>query len=1200
MLHTLAHPKKLGCHPDRQGVTGKLAALLTPRKDNRIYKTVFINAYKARVLIDPGADYSYMSETWVRKNDIPTVRRERPITMELGDESNKQERLLYDTEPLSLNIEGILNIQKFTIMNIHKVDAIIGVDWHKEINPDINWVTESITRRRPARKIAGKRHKDHTVEEGPTQRSLYRLSSKDMDKTLSKRQAGDMVYLVSSGPKNPDKGWKQPEPGALPPEYQDFADVFQDQKELETLPPHQPWDHKIELVEGANLEDRLPVKIRPMTREEREELKEHLKLNLKRQFMRKSKSPFTSSILFVPKKNGKKRLCVDYRRLNDATIKNRYPLPNIDEMMQQLQGAKWFTKFDIQEGFHRIRIAEGHEWKTAFRTSEGLFEYTVMPFGLTNAPATFQAVINAALNEYLGVFAFAYLDDVLVYTNGTLEEHEQHVKKVLHKLREYKLFIALEKSEFHTIRTEYLGFIISRDKIEADPKKIAAIQDWGTPTSVKEVQAFLGFANFYRKFIKSYSKIASPLSDLTKKDLKFAWETPHEEAFQELKKRFTTAPFLWIFDPEKPAKVETDASDGALGAVLYTQNNEEKWVVSEYYSRKFSPAERNYDIHDKELLGIVDTFRHWRAQLMGTKHTVQVFTDHHNLTRFMTTKELEPRQIRWYQKLASYDFTIAHLKGSLNNAADALSRRADYIEAKQKPKATLLKKGTDGLVRLEKATLSKLTSYETSGGWKDILEETRRKEITALDRQEQLAYERAQQTNTTYVPEKWRQDFLRILHESKEYGHPGVGTMINKVSRHYSMAHMKKAIEEVVGNCDKCQRNKIKRHKPYGLLQPHGAPKRPWSEVTMDFIVKLPKSIEPGTKQECDAILVIVERFTKYTKFIPLSETITAPELAYIVIKSIMSDFGVPDKFITDRDKLFTAKFWQTLWSRLGTKLNLSTAGHPQTDGQTERLNQMIEQYLRMYVNEEQNDWVEYLPMAQFAHNSAKSSTTGFSPFFANYGYEPTMGEPVPEPISLSEDARIKAERIAKIHEQMRQNIDLAADRMKVQADKKRISGPTFGEGGKAYLSRKNLRTKKPSNKLDGLRTGPFEVKRRTGPVNYELKLPKSMKRLHPVFHVNLLEPAPPDIQVMEELELEPEEEFEVESIQGLQKFGRQWKYLVKWKDYDTEENTWEPPKHLQKQAVRKLVEDFHKANPQLPDPREKRRAKMNLESRQN
>ncbi|KAK1909008.1 hypothetical protein P3342_011085 [Pyrenophora teres f. teres] len=393
-----------------------------------------------------------------------------------------------------------------------------------------------------------------------------------------------------------------------------------------------------------------------------------------------------SPILFVKKPNGKWRLCVDFRRLNSATIKNRYPLPLMTELMDQIQGAKWFTKFDVREGFYRIRIAKGHEWKTAFKTKYGLFEYTVMP-----------NLCASILGRYTGVF------------KGTLEEHIELVKKVLRKLKNRKLYLQPEKCEFHTQETEFLGFIISTEGVKMNPKKIQTVQEWPIPKTVKDVQSFLGFANFYRKFIRNYSRITAPLTEITKKDVGFKWEKEHQEAFERLKQVFLEAPVLEMYDPRRKTRVETDASDYALGAVLSQQSEDGKWRPVFYHSRKFSGAELNYDVHDKELLGVVDAFEQWEVYLLGLPHQIDVFSDHQNLTSFMTTKKLNRRQVRWAEMLSQFDFKITHRAGSLNGAADALSRRSDLREEGHKePHDAVLKQMPDGSLKYNQPELARV------------------------------------------------------------------------------------------------------------------------------------------------------------------------------------------------------------------------------------------------------------------------------------------------------------------------------------------------------------------------------------------------------------------------------------------------------------------------------------------------------------
>jgi len=335
------------------------------------------------------------------------------------------------------------------------------------------------------------------------------------------------------------------------------------------------------------------------------------------------------------------RLYVDYRALNRITIPNRYPLPLMQELQDRVQGAQWFTKMDLKNGFHQIRIKEGDEWKTAFRTRYGLFEFQVMPFGLTNAPSTFQDMMNHVLSDMLDVGVLAYMDDILVYAD-TEEGHDRTVKEVLKRLQNNGLAISPEKCVWKTTEVEFLGYVIGRNGIRMSDDKVQAVLHWKTPESLTEVQSFLGFANFYWRFILDYSRVGRPLTELTKKESgkEWAWNQEAEAAFRELKNRFTTAPVLAHFDPREPVIIETDASDFALGAVLSQRSKEGRLHPVAFHSRKFQPAEINYEIHDKELLAIVDAFKHWRRYCEGVTHQVQVFLDHHNLEYFTTTKVL--------------------------------------------------------------------------------------------------------------------------------------------------------------------------------------------------------------------------------------------------------------------------------------------------------------------------------------------------------------------------------------------------------------------------------------------------------------------------------------------------------------------------------------------------------------------------------
>jgi RNase H-like domain found in reverse transcriptase/Reverse transcriptase (RNA-dependent DNA polymerase) len=470
-------------------------------------------------------------------------------------------------------------------------------------------------------------------------------------------------------------------PEYLRQEGSDFSETFDPDKASE-LPDLGGVEHAIE-TDG-------PVPYGPLynlSEIQLEALRLYLQDAIRKRWIRPSTSPAGAPILFVPKKDGGLRLCVDYRGLNKVTIKNRHPLPLIDETLDRLVGAQVFTKLDLKDAYHRVRIREGHEWKTAFRTRYGHFEYLVMPFGLANAPATFQAYINTALAGLLDRFVVVYLDDILIYSKN-IEEHHDHVRQVLTRLRKNNLFCKLSKCEFDVPEVEFLGFIVGIEGVRADPERIRSIVEWPEPESFYNVQAFLGFANFYRRFIHRYSHVTIGLTELLKgmekgrKSGPFEMTTAARESFKTLKTAFTTTPVLVHFDPSKKIRVETDASKFAIAGTISQQTDagdgtKKHWHPVAFWSRKLTGAERNYSTHDGELLAIVQAFKNWRHYLEGSRFTIEVITDHNNLRYFMETKYLESRQARWAMYLATYDFEIIYRKGT-SNPADGPSRRPDY------------------------------------------------------------------------------------------------------------------------------------------------------------------------------------------------------------------------------------------------------------------------------------------------------------------------------------------------------------------------------------------------------------------------------------------------------------------------------------------------------------------------------------------
>ena len=618
-------PAVIGLQPALQDDRSLYAIEATHRqKHDPLILSVQIMGHEVRALLDSGAQGNYFSPRIVNKLQIPWKQKDAPYRLSAADgEAFKYDDglVLRETAPLLVTIQNRQERLECDIADISGYDLILGIPWLRESNPRVNWRTGQLQWDTPGRDLASEKRQRHRPSSKPmTLRAFLRIQEAKEVEPMEKYE--------------------------VPDTYREFGDLFSGK--LPTgIPEHSRWDHEIPLKEGKEPQFMPIYHLNP---EHEEVLREYIKENLEKGNIRLSTSPAGYPILFVPKKLDKDgkvkwRLCVDYRKLNEITIKNCYPLPLISELRDKLGKAKWFTALDLPNGYNLIRIKEGDEWKTAFRTKYGHFEYVVMPFGLTNAPASFQNMINHVLRNFIDKFVVVYLDDILIYSEN-LEQHRQHVKMVLQALREAKLLVNPAKSEFEKEEVHYLGYVVSAGKIQMEDSKVSAVRDWPTPQNVSDVRSFLGLANYYRMFIRQFGKIATPLTNLTRKDVEFQWKDEEETAFNALKKRITDEPVLRMADPTKPFEVETDASDYALGGQLSQADENGKMHPVAFFSKKLNGPQLNYQIHDKELMAIIEAFREWKHYLSDTAYQVKVYTDHKNLATFTTKKELNKRQIR--------------------------------------------------------------------------------------------------------------------------------------------------------------------------------------------------------------------------------------------------------------------------------------------------------------------------------------------------------------------------------------------------------------------------------------------------------------------------------------------------------------------------------------------------------------------------
>ncbi|KAJ9521462.1 hypothetical protein QJQ45_008876 [Haematococcus lacustris] len=1018
---------------------------------------------------------------------------------------------------------------------------------------------------------------------------------------------------ASASPGTPSDQDNQHIPAAIKADLQTLLDENSDVfKPLTDTPPERPVGHTIPLVPDA----RPPVTpMYRLSKPEQEELKRQIQDYLAKGMIEPSSSPYAAPILFVQKKSGELRMCIDYRQLNKLTLRDQYPLPRIDDLFDRLSGCSVFSSLDLQAGYHQIRITPEDVPKTAFRTPEGHFQFKVLSFGLTNAPATFQRVMNDAFASVLGKCALVYLDDILVMSKS-LPEHMQHLRLVFDLLRKNKLYAKMSKCEFMQLTLRFLGHVISAGAISVDPDKVRAIVDWPVPSSLTQLQSFLGAANFVRKFVHNFSAISAPLTDLCGKlSATFSWHSwpDHERhAFYELKAAVANVPMLRLPDHTQPFQVYCDASLQGVGAVLMQDG-----YPLAYLSKKLSSAEVKYTTGEQEMLALVTACKEWRCYLEGVPFTL--FTDHKPLISLPTQKNLSRRQARWMELLSRFDFKLEYIPGPVN-PADPLSRLITGLQESATVCAMLTRRGAQLSREGEGASVARALEANApaavtakSSSTPEITENTTGTShnrdfvplVTCtsdtsvhypaapahpLGLSDQLiqgyrldpAFNAEADLSSMYqdthglwrltgkdkvvVPNdsELRNHILHEMHDAVYSGHVGINKTLERVSRVFWWNTMRADVRYYVSTCDACQRDKASSLKPGGLLNPLSIPDYRWESVSMDFITKL-----PAGSHGYDAICVFVDRLSKMVHFVPCREDLKARRFAQLFIDHVYKLHGMPAELISDRGSLFTSVFWREIMRRCGSKPALSSSYHPQSDGQTERYNRVLEEMLRHYISPTQSDWPDYLALAEFAVNNSWQESIQSTPFLVNTGQSPVTvglrdlpyGGRCPSAHAFT---RWWQDAVANARKCM-----AAAQSRQAAYANKAGRDVEYKVGQKVLLSTKNLKLQPgKARKLIPRYVGPFEILLLVGAVAVKLDLPASMSRLHPVFHVSLIKPytgtdvgfMPPPVTWMDETPV-----YYVERLldhKGV-KDNKASYYLVQWEGYDSTHNTWEPRSNL-------------------------------------
>ena len=1169
---------------------------LTPSRLNKNFPNIKIditdenqNAYTIEALLDSGASAVYISPSFVEDHGIPTRKVSRPSFVLNADDSLNPRMVTHEACFTSL-VQGHRSTEWYFITDLGSKTMVIGMTWLRTHNPEVDWRTGHITFSRCPRECRERSPKkfldDHLevasiMTEFPQSICEIFSPAKPIKHAATQWAIEDFqnkkVLTLEDIKKGP---------------FADFLDVFEERMYNE-LPPHRKWDHKVDLVDDWEKRKWKP-RVYPLSYQEQQELDKFLEENLANGRIRPSDSPLASPVFFIKKKDGSNRLIVDYRKLNDLTIKNTYPLPRIDELIQKWKGCKYFTALDIRSGYYNIRMREGDEWKTAFITNRGLFEFLVMAFGKCNAPATFQTMMDSIfIVQIRRGDTNCFIDDIGIGTGNdptgqrNPEEYAIYVvREILQICREHKLSLKPEKCHFLQKEIPYLGHYISGEGIRPDPVKLAGIKDWPPPRTVSELRSYLGLVGYYRRYMRDFSLVARPLNDLLRKDATWKWEEPQKHAFQELKDILLRDVFLLHPDQDKEFILETDASQFAWGAVLSQPDRNGKWKPIACVSKGFADAETRYDTHDRELLAIIrslQVFRHW---LMGTKQPFIILTDHNNLRYFSTKQFLSARQSRWAEFLAKFDFNLRYRPGRQASVPDKLSRRPDFDRDIPKDDAQILI-SPEKFEAIPHRINSLADEFQGIPFGRDIFVEQAKDPLilkfNQLPESEEPPNGWSRGTDfwtyrgKIYIPSTLRQTVYKTLHEGM--AHPGKDNTLHSIRRDYYWPNMKPEVESWIEQCDACQRHKNRNKPTHGHLKPIDVIPRFWGVVTTDLITGLPPC------KGYDSIWTATDKRGKIKHIAPTTTSLDSKGLWDLIVQNIWKHHGTMDKLICDRGPQMSSRFTRDMGKKFGIEIAMSTAYHPQTDGQSERTNQEVEQALRTVVNWHQDDWVDWLPIVEFALNNRYHKGLKTTPFYANYGYHPQIGS-LPRIVSPIESVEDFVENLHNVQKSTEKSLIQAAEDMKRFYDKHHGATPEFEVGQKVLLDNSNIALNRPSRKLAEKRSGPFKIIERIGSHAYRLELPPQWKNIHPVFHVSKLDayredPANPNfIQPPPDI-VEGEPEWEVEKILD-SRFNRdRLEYRVKWLGWPDAEISWQDERDLV--HSQELIEEFYRDHPGAP-----------------
>lgn len=1175
-----------------------------------------VNDSSSQILIDSGASRDFISQEMVEKCHLTTEQMDAPLGVAMADGRTVNAGKIVKAAEIKI---GPLTVKRdLCVINMKGLEVILGKPFLHDFNPNLDWINNSMELSSGGTFYSLNPNGEHRrASFGDS-----RITHADLAAALSKGEPCFAAYVSLQPPSETDEEQAQfmttldanneecfvtiapvLEVGEaarlditalkkiLTPVNDDETQLSQESAKkimdfimrhpdvaTESEEPSQPRKvdgehvfHTITENPGSRPPFKQPYRMAPS---EVKELKKMLDEMLQKGFLRPSSSAYGAPVMFVPKPDGTLRMVLDYRDLNSQTVKDKYPLPRDHDLFDQLQmnEARFLSSLDLLYGYWQVLVHPDDIHKTAIRTPLGSYEYVVMPMGLTNAPATFQRMMEAVLRPFLTDFCMVYLDDIIVYSR-TEEEHVKHILLILEALHKHGLKIKPKKCEFFKKRIKFLGHIVHVKitngkgdlQIGKDPEKVKVIKEWSEPNNNTELQSFVGAVNYYSKLMENYAEDCAPLMAImsqkwNRDNRDEFWKKEHSLAFEKLKISLSEAPVLSLPRPDRPFILQTDASNIALGGVLMQEREDGKRVVVTFFSHKFTSAERNWPVHERELFGLVFALRKFRHYLMGAD--VKYEGDHKPLAWIKTQKNLSQRQARWLETLESFDWTFKHVPGKDLVVPDALSRMPEpekgcfltYMMAtaehesiqasKEQPHlatslATQIDSITERLASVEVSSgiandeheqpltvivpdnnttavgelftssslINKLKHAYLEDSFADAVLKGEEKHGFVVQRGIVMRFDSDQSRfPCVYVPAEASEIQHMIMseyHDAIVGGHLGAAKTYEKARRSFYWVNMKNGIEAFVKSCDACQRAKRRTTSPPGVNVPFAIPEMPFEVIAMDMKSGLPK-----TSRGNNAFWVVVDKLTRRAHIIPCNTECTSSDVARMVFDNVIRHWGVPHKIISDRDPRFIAAFWQELWKLIGTKLNMSTAEHPQTDGSSERFIGTVSGMVRARALKDGRDWDVWISALEFAYNDSVHPATGYTPFQLSIGRDPAMpitmllNGILQRPSLYSQhdefvDARLYLSRFTSMMTAAKQELRKKAQ-VQQQALLKRASYPVnYDPGDYAWMEASTLRT--PLNTLAPRRHGPYRVMRKVGLNSYELDFGDKSRRHNPI-----------------------------------------------------------------------------------------------------